>query len=226
MFVQNWGAIIFSSLDAIWAGFINFIPGFISALIIFLIGLIIAVGLAKLARRLVNVLRLDAMLEKMGFRVSLEKAGLKLDIGYFVGELVKWFLIIAFLLAAADILGLDRISLFLNSVLMYIPNVIIAVFILLAALIVATFLEKVVQAAILASDFSHALFLATVTKWSIFIFAIFAALTQLGVAPNLIGTLFTGFVAMVAIGGGIAFGLGGKEYAQELIGLLKRSIKK
>ena len=109
---------------------------------------------------------------------------------------------------------------------MYIPNVIIAVFILLAALIVATFLEKVVQAAILASNFSHALFLATVTKWSIFIFAIFAALTQLGVAPNLIGTLFTGFVAMVAIGGGIAFGLGGKEYAQELIGLLKRSIKR
>src|SRR3989338_5719434 len=134
MFIQTWGTVIFSSLEEIWTGFIDFIPGFISALIIFLIGLIIAVGLAKLVRRLVNILRLDAMLEKMGFRASLEKAGLKLDIGYFVGELVKWFLIIAFLLAAADILGLDRISLFLNNVLTYIPNVIIAVFILLAAI--------------------------------------------------------------------------------------------
>ncbi|OWK26660.1 MAG: hypothetical protein US76_01420 [Parcubacteria group bacterium GW2011_GWA2_38_13b] len=226
MFVQTWGTVIFSSLEAIWIGFVNFIPDFISALIIFLVGLIIAVGLAKLVRRLINILRLDSVLEKMGFRASLEKAGLKLDIGYFVGELVKWFLVVAFLLAATKILGLDEVSLFLRDVLTYIPKVIIAVFILLAALIVATFLEKVVQAAILASDFSHALFLATVTKWSIFVFAIFAALTRLDVAPNLIGTLFTGFVAMVAIGGGIAFGLGGKEYAQELIGLLKRSIKK
>ena len=224
MFIQNWGAIIFSSLEVIWAGFVNFIPNFIGAVIIFLIGLIIAVGLAKLAGRLVNILGFDAMLEKMGFRASLEKAGLKLNIGYFVGELVKWFIIIAFLLAAFDVLGLDKISLFLNSVLMYIPNVIIAVFILLAALIVATFLEKVVQAAILASNFSHALFLATVTKWSIFIFAIFAALTQLGVAPNLIGTLFTGFVAMVAIGGGIAFGLGGKEEAGKWLSEVKKKL--
>lgn len=224
--MQNWGNIVFSSLEIIWTGFVNFIPGFISALVIFSIGLIIAVGLAKATRRLIDALRIDSMLEKIGFRVSLEKAGLKLDIGYFVSELVKWFLIIVFLLAAAKILGLERISLFLDNVRMYIPDVIIAVFILLASLVVATFLEKVVQAVVLASNFSHALFLAAVTKWSIFIFAIFAALTQLGVAPNLIGTFFTGFVAMIAIGGGIALGLGGKEYAQELIGLLKKNIKK
>lgn len=226
MFAQTWGNIIFSSLETIWNGFIGFIPNFIGALIIFLIGMVIAVGLGKLAQRLVSALRVDIVLDKMGFRAPLERAGLGLDSGYFVGELVKWFLIIVFVLAAADILGLNTVTAFLNSVLLYIPNIIVAVLILLAAILVANFLERVVKAGVLASNLTHATFLATVTKWAILIFAIFAVLIQLGIAPTLINTLFTGFVAMLAIGGGIAFGLGGKDYAGELIDLLKRSITK
>jgi hypothetical protein len=226
MFAQNWGNTIFLSLETMWGVFVGFIPEFVSAVVILLIGIIIAVGLAKLGRRLVNALKIDMILEKMGFKGPMDRAGMKLDVGYFVGELIKWFLIIVFVLAASDILGLTMVSEFLNNVLLYIPKVIVAVFILLAAIIVASFLERLVKAAVLASNFSHASFLATVTRWAVFIFAIFAALVQLGIAPTLINTLFTGFVAMVAIAGGLAFGLGGKEYAGELIDTLKKSIKK
>lgn len=226
MFVQTWGDILYGSLGTMWTGFANFIPNFIGALVVFLIGMIIAAGLGKLARRLISVLMIDVILDKMGFKAPLEKAGMRLDSGYFVGELVKWFLIIVFVLAAADILGLSTVTAFLSQVLLYVPNIIVAVLILLAALIVANFLEKLIKAIISASSLTHATFLAAVAKWSILIFAIFAALIQLGVAPMLLNTLFTGFVAMLAISGGVAFGLGGKEYAGELIGLLKKNITK
>ncbi len=226
MFIQNWGDTIFSSLESLWMGFIGFLPGFLSAFIVFIIGLIIAVGVAKLAKRLVSALRVDSVLDKMGFKAPMERAGMKLDFSHFMGELVKWFLIIVFLVAAFDILGLDKITEFLNSVLLYIPNVIVAVFILLIAIVVANFLEKMVKAAVLAGKLTNAGFLATVTKWAVLIFAIFAALMQLGIAPALISTLFTGFVAMIAIAGGIAFGTGGKDYAGELIKRLEKSISK
>lgn len=224
--MQTWGDIVYGSLGTIWTGFVGFIPNFVGALIVFLIGMIIAVGLGKLVRRLIGALMIDVLLEKMGFKAPLEKAGMRLDSGYFVGELVKWFLIIAFVLASADILGLSTVTAFLGRVLFYVPNIIVAVLILLAALMVANFLEKFIKAIVLASNLTHATFLATVAKWSVLIFAIFAALIQLGVAPTLLNTLFTGFVAMMAIGGGVAFGLGGKEYAGELIGLLKKNITK
>lgn len=227
VFIQNLGNTIFSSMEAMWDIVIGFIPGFISAVIVLLVGVIIAAGLAKLGRKLVGALKIDAIFEKMGLKESMNKAGMKLDVGYFVGELVKWFLIIVFVLAASDILKLTTVSEFLNSVLLYIPRVIVAIFILLAAIIVANFLEKLVKAAVLAGNLSdYAPFLAVVTRWAIFVFAIFAVLIHLGIAQTLIGTLFTGFVAMVAIAGGLAFGLGGKEYAGELIDALKKSIKK
>lgn len=226
MFIQTWGNIIFSSLEIIWNGFIAFIPSLIGAIIVFLIGMVVAVGLGKFAQRLTNILRIDTLLDKMGFGAPMERAGLKLNPAHFIGELVKWFLIVVFALAAFDILGLDTITVFLNNVLLYIPNIIVAVLIMMIAIIVANFLEKLVKTGVLASNLTHASFLGAITRWAILIFAIFASLIQLGIAPQLINTLFTGFVAMIAIGGGIAFGLGGKEYAEDLIGTLRKIIRK
>lgn len=226
MFIETWGNVLVSSLDGLWQGFIDFLPVFVGALVIFLIGLVIAGGLGKLAERIIRALPVDLVLERLGFKEPLERAGLSLDSGRFVGGLVRWFLIIAFVLAAVDILHLTQISVFLNSVLLYIPNIIVAVIILLAAVLVASFLERVVRAAVDASELTHGGFLATLTRWTVFIFGIFAALIQLGIAPQLMNTLFTGIIAMLAIAGGLAFGLGGRDFASEVIEKIRSDMKK
>lgn len=226
MFIETWGNIIVSSLEGLWQGFIDFLPALVGAIVIFLIGLVIAGGLGKLAERIVRALPVDLILERLGFKEPLERAGLRLDSGKFVGGLVRWFLIIAFVLAAVDILQLNQVSAFLSSVLLYIPNIIVAVIILIAAVLVASFLERIVRAAVDASELTHGGFLATLTRWTVFIFGIFAALIQLGIAPQLMNTLFTGIIAMLAIAGGLAFGLGGRDFATSVIEKLRSDMRK
>jgi len=224
MIFQTWAEIVTASLQTLWAGFIDFLPNILGATVIFIIGWLIAALLGRLAAQVIRALRIDQVLEKMGFKKALSKASLKLDSGAFVGELVKWFFIIVFLMAATDILNLPQVTEFLGGVILYIPNLIVAVLILLAAVLIANFLHKLVKASVEASGLGSANFLASVTKWAILIFAVLAALLQLGVVPALIQTVFTGLVAALAIGIGLAFGLGGKDAAAQFIAKLKKDI--
>lgn len=225
MTIQTWTEVITASLQALWTGFIGFLPNLLGAFIIFTIGWIIAVLLGKLAAQIIRTLRIDQILEKMGFKRSLERANLKLNSGKFFGELVRWFFIIVFLMAATDILGLPEVTIFLRRVLLYIPQIIVAVLILLIAVLVANFLQRLVKASVEAAGLKSANFLGAVTKWAILIFALLAALLQLGIVPALIETLFTGFIAALAIGLGLSFGLGGKEMAAETINKLRDEIR-
>ena len=142
---------------------------------------------------------------------------MRLDSGKFLGELVKWFLILVFLLTATDILGLSQVSDFLKSVLMYVPNIIIAVVIMLAAVVIASFLQKLVKASVDVSGLKSGSFLGMMTKWAVLIFAVLAVLEQLSVAPGLVQTFFSGLMYTLALAVGLAFGLGGKEAAADFI---------
>ena len=224
--IQSWSNILLSSFENLWDGFLGFIPSFIGAVIIFAIGWVIAVGVGKLVVHLIRFLKVDQLLDRSGLIKSFEKTGMKFEISTLIGALVKWFVVVVFLLAAADILKLDRLTVFLNDVLLYIPNVIVAILILLAAFLIGNFLHQVVKTTSQAAGIVHANFLSAVTRWSVFIFGLFAALIQLGIAPSLMNTLFTGFVGLIAIAGGLAFGLGGKDIAGEFLGKLKKEISR
>lgn len=225
MAIQTWTEVVTASLQALWIGFVEFLPSLLGAIIVFIIGWIIASLLGKLATQIIRALRIDQILEKMGFKRSFDRANLKLDSGIFFGELVRWFFIIVFLMASTDILGLPEVTIFLNTVILYIPQLIVAVFILLIAVVVANFLQKLVKASVEAAGLNSANLLGAVTKWSILVFAVLAALLQLGIVPSLIQTLFTGFVAALTLAIGLSFGLGGKETAAEFLSKLKNEIK-
>lgn len=224
MVVQTWAEVVTSSLQTLWSGFINFLPNLLGAVIVFIIGWLIAVVLGKLAAQIIRALRIDQILEKMGFKKSLEKANLKLNSGKFIGELVKWFFIIVFLMAATDILNLPQVTEFLKRILFYIPHLIVAVLILLAAVLIANFLQKLVKASVEAAGLKSANFLSAITKWAILIFAVLAALLQLGIIPSLIQTIFTGLIAALAISIGLAFGLGGKDLAAQILSKLRKDV--
>ena len=216
--------ILLSSLQTLWLSFIGFFPTLLAALIVFIIGWLIAIALGRLANRIIKAIKLDVILAKIGFKKALAKAKLKLDSGRFFDELVKWFFIIVFLMAAADILGLYQVTEFLKGILYYIPNIVVAVVILLSAVIVANFLQKLVRASVDAAGLQAAGFLSGLTKWAILIFGFVAVLSQLGIAVTLINTLVIGLVAMLALAGGLAFGLGGRDQAARFLEKLKRDI--
>ena len=148
-----------------------------------------------------------------------------MDAASFLGALVKWFFVIVFLLAAANILGLTQVGDFLRDVLMYLPNVIIAALILIIAAIVADLVEKVLRGSLMAMGRGAHLAVPLV-RWSIWIFAFIAALLQLGIAVTLIQTFVTGIVAAIAIATGLAFGLGGKDAAAQFIDRVRGEIRR
>lgn len=213
MFVQTWADVITFTFQNLWTGFILFLPNFIGALVILFVGLVIAAGIGKVVEKLVDALKLDRLLDQLGLGRLLERANMKLRSGRFLGVLVQWFFIIVTLLAVSDILKLAAFSDFLKQVLLYVPNIVIAVLIMLAGVVVAAFLSKLVRASVLASRLHSAHFLGALTKWAVLVFAFLAALSQLGVAGALVNTLIMGFVAMLALAGGLAFGLGGRDVA-------------
>ncbi len=217
--------IILSSLRTLWLSFIGFLPTLLAALIVFIVGWLISSALGKLANRMLKILKLDLLLTKIGFRKALAKSKLKLDSGKFFEELVKWFFIIVFLMTAADILGLYQVTEFLKEILYYIPNIVVAIIILLITVIVANFLQKLIRAGVEAGRLQVAVFLGGVTKWVVLIFGFIAALIQLGIAATLIQTVVIGLVAMLALAGGLAFGLGGKDQAARFLDKLKRDIE-
>lgn len=216
--------IVRSSLLTLWSNVAGFLPRLVAAIVVFLIGWLIAVLLGKLAWHIVRVIRLDRGLDGIGFKKVWERSGYKLNSPFFFYELVKWFFIIVFLMAATDILGLSQVTEFLRSVVSYLPNVFVAAFVLLIGVLVARFVEGVVRASVRAAQLASANVLASIAKWAIVIFSLLVALSQLRIADDVIRIVITGLVAAGAIAVGLAFGLGGRAHADDWISKMRRHV--
>ncbi len=221
MFIQDWASVVVGSLQNLWIGFIGTLANIVGALIILIIGLIVAAGISALVEKVVNLIKLDKLLVSLGVQEYFERANMHVNSGKFFRKLVYWFLVVVFLLAATDILGFYSLSGFLRDVLLYVPNVIVAVLIMLATLVISHFLRGVVRASVKSAHLHGAGFLASLTWWAVVIFGLLASLSQLGIALAVVNALITGLIAMLALAFGLAFGLGGKDYAASLIGKLR-----
>jgi hypothetical protein len=225
MVLQQWANTITNAFESIWAGVAEVLPNLVAAVVIVIIGWIIASLVGKLIAHLVKSIKLDNALEQAGFGQVVKRAGMNLNTGAFIGGLVKWFIIIAFLVAAFDVLGLNQVNVFLQQVvLLYLPQVIVAVLIILVSVVIADVLSRAVVGSAKAAGIKSANFAGTVTKWAIWIFAILAALVQLGIAVGFIQTLFTGVVVALSLAFGLSFGLGGQEAASRYIEKVKSEI--
>lgn len=216
--------ILQSAFVELWAALVLFLPKLLFAVIVFLVGLLIAHLLRTLVARIVQILHVDELMLKLEVTQFFQKAGIKLNVAEFLGWIVKWFIVIVALIAAADALGWNQVTVFLSTVVSYIPNVMISVIILLVGLVLANFVQEVVKSALVAAHMESSQFLAGISRWAIVVFSFMAALVQLGIAQSLIQVLFTGFIAMIALAGGLAFGLGGREYAARILSKLSKDL--
>lgn len=225
MGIQTWGEVLRISFQQLWNGVIQFLPRIIIAVVVLIIGWIIAVALGRLASQIIRAFKVDKALQGLGAEGPLSRAGFKLDAGAFIGALVKWFLFIIFLVAAMDVLNLEHVNVFLRDVVLgYLPKVIVAALILIIGAVFADLAKRIISGSAKAAKLTSAGFLGGISKWAIWIFAILAALYELGVASSFIQTMFTGFIAMLAIAAGLAFGLGGKDAASRYIEKLRQDI--
>ncbi len=222
MILTNWLDTTFDALSNLWIGFIDFIPSLIGALIVFVIGWLIALAVGKVVAEVLKKIRFNQIFERGGWKSALEKADIKVDASEFVGSIIKWVLLIVFIAAAIEILGFNQLTVFLTAdVLPYLPNVVVAAFIFVVAVVIADILEKVVRASVEGVKSGYGGMVGLIIKWSILIFAILTILHQLGIGAVFMADLFKGIVAMIVIAVGLAFGLGGKEVAGEIVKDLK-----
>lgn len=225
MILQTWGNVLVASFRDIGLGLVAFIPNLLIAIIIFLAGWVVGSLLGRIVEKAIDAVKVDNALRSAGIETMLHRAGWKLHAGRFLGMLVEWFVIVVFLVASFDVLGLNQVNAFLQQVvLLYLPQVIIAVLMLLVAGVVAQVMQRIVTGAAAAAGIHSANFLGSVTKWAIWIFGILTALYQLGIAAPFVQTLFTGVVVAVSVAVGLAFGLGGQEAAARLLENVRREI--
>lgn len=225
MILNTWGQVLNTSFQGLWAGVIMFIPNLIVALIILCIGWAIGVIVAKGIMHFMKMIKFDEALRQAGFEGFVRKAGLNLNSGKFLGSIVKYFIIIVFLIASFDVLGLNQVTAFLQQIVVgYLPQLIIAVLILLVGGVVGDVLSRVVNASARTANLTSANVLATVAKWGVWVFAILVALSQMGIAAGFIQTLFTGFVVAVSLALGLSFGLGGQAAAARAIEKISNNI--
>ena len=214
---MSWGDVFNTSFQGLWFGFIQFAPRLVLAIVFFIIGWILGSLISKAIQQVFSSLKIDSLFSSIGADGFFKKAGVSLNSGYFIGEVARWFVIIVFLLPSLSLVGLTDVASYLtDGVLGFLPQVIIAAFVLIISAIVSEGLEKVVLATAKSVNLKSARMLSLVAKYAIWIFAIIIVLGKLGLGDYM-SILFTGLVAMLALSGALAFGLGAKDAAGRLI---------
>lgn len=198
-----------------------FIPKLIAGTVILLVGFILGSIVKQVVVEVSKALNIEGFLRRYGVPEAKEEFSWT----NVLAEIVRWFIIIIFLIPTADVWGLPQIVTVLNTFLLYLPNVFVATVIALIGFVFARLAHDLVLASIHGVSKDTSKTVASVTRTAIVIFVILAVLNQLGVASDLIRILFTGFVAMLALAGGIAFGLGGQGVASDILDALRKRLK-
>lgn len=212
--------VLITTLNGSVATIISFIPRFLSGFIILLIGLIISAFLKQLVREGLRLVKFETFLKKYGVPESKEAA----DWSTILSEIIRWFVVIVFLIPAAQVWGLGKFVDVLNNILLYLPNVLIAVLLLLVGFVISKLVYDLIIASVRGWSKDNAKTVAMVGRWAVLVFVFLVVLNQLGIASDLIRILFAGIIAMVALAGGLAFGLGGKDAARDIIERLRKKI--
>jgi len=195
------------------------------SLLIVLVGWLVSGGIGQLVAALLDKIRINQALKRMGWEEALAKADIELNVSKFFGWMVKWIFVIIFLMVASEVLGLSGFTEFLIKVLDYIPNIIIAALIFVVAVFLTDFSYRIVLASAQRARISYSKLLGASIRGGIWTFAILAILLQLGVASEIIKAMVYGMVGIITLAVGLAFGLGGKDLAAEILKEFKEKIK-
>jgi hypothetical protein len=220
--VLEWDNLIAEPVRQMLTRILAYIPVLLGALIILIVGWIIAKAIRGIIDWLLKVVRFDTLADKAGISGILRKGDLKVSAREVVSGIVYWLIIIMVLVMTVDALGLPKASDVLASLFAYVPNVIAALLVLVVAMFLSSFVSGIVRTAAGNAKLPKPQILAGISRWAIIIFAATIALEQLGIAPLLVTGTFNIVLGGVVLALALAFGLGGKDAAAKYLEELKQ----
>ena len=220
---SNWQSLIIAPVREMLTKILGYLPTLFGALIILILGWIVARIIKRLLEALLKAIRFDALADKSGITGILKKGDLKITASQVISGLVYWLVIIMVLVMVVNALGLPKASDVLASLFAYVPKVIGALFVLVVAMFLASFVSSIVQTAAGNAHLPRPELYAGVSRWAIIIFAATIALGELGIGTLLVTATFNIILGGVCLGLALAFGLGGKDVAARYLDeLIKR----
>lgn len=199
--------------DMMLSEIIDFVPSLLGAILILLVGLVVAKLLEKATDAILERLHFDQALNRGGVHRALARTGTELDPSSLVARLVFWVVALVAILMASNALGLTTVSQMFYSLITYIPNIIVAVLIVIVGLMLGELVRDLIAASM--GGVSGYSVVGRAAKAAIVILAVFMALDQLEVAPDIVRTAFTLLLGAAALAAGLAFGLGCRDLAGE-----------
>lgn len=194
-----------------------FIPALIGALIILLIGVIVARVVRAIIVRLLGAVHFDQIMQRTGIPGLLERGGVRTDIAGFVAGLIYWFIFLIFLVAAANALGVPTITAIVTSIVLFLPNVLVAVVILIIGSLIANFVSGIVRSSMTTTNIKGSGLIAGLVRYAILAFVVIMALDQIGVGAAIVQTLFACVAGGLTLALAIAFGFGGRDTAKDIV---------
>ena len=211
--------------QVIWEKSTQVSPSIFWAAMLFFAGMIAAKSAQSLTISFLNKLRLNKIIKRIGLKETLSKIDIEFDASRFFGEIVKWFVVILFLMTCSEILGLVQLNSFLEKVIAYFPNIFVSALIFIVSAFLTDFSQKVFLGTLEREKITYSKILGRSARWVIWFLAVLAILYQLRVTPTLILVIFIGIVIIISLALGLAFGLGGKELAVKILRELEEKFK-
>jgi hypothetical protein len=206
--------------------FLSAIPRIIGFAVVLIVGWIISSLLARGVEALLHAVKFNDLARRSGFADFVQKTGVRDDSAGVIAGIVKWFVRLITLVVAFDTLGLPAVSNVLNQLLLWLPNLIVALVVLVIGGLAANALSRLVRGATAEAGFNNPDTLATVARVAVWGFAIVVAITQLGIATTLINTIIIGLIGGLALAFGLAFGLGGRDRAAQILDTIGRNAQR
>lgn len=214
--IRDTGEAVFYSLRDALMHFVSFLPALIGAVIILIVGWLLSGLLARLIERALRAVGLESAVERSGIGDFVRRSGTRMTISGVIATLVKYFLFLIFVQAAANVLGIPQLTEIINRIILFIPNVVVAMAIIVIGSLIARLLSGLVRSSVSELGVGNPNLLASLTQYIILGFAVVAAIDQLGIAAVLVNTLLIGLIGSVALAVGLAFGLGGRDVAAQI----------
>lgn len=205
--------------------FIDVLPNIFLGIVIILLGLYISKKIRDLVIHFLNRLRLNQMLSSLGWQEFFNRFNTKLDIPRFFGTITQIYFLLWVVLLVLDMLSLSIVGNIISNIINYYPNIFISIVIFIVAVFIADFSKKIIVSDFREEKLTYSNFLGNIIASSVWVIAILAILYQLQIAQTLILIAFIGFIALIVLTVGIAFGLGGKEIAKKTLEDIEKKIK-
>ncbi len=216
-YLSDWGAALMASLSAALAMLFSSVPKIMGFLIIVLAGWLIASLVERAVAAVLRTIHFNDLSERSGLADFVRKMGTDTDASGVIGLVAKWFIRLIALVVAFDALGLPAVSDVLRQLLLWLPNAVVALVVLVIGGLAARALSKLVRGAAAEGGLGNPNLLAKAANTLVWAFAIVVAVNQIGIATELVNTLFMGFVGALALAAGLSFGLGGRDTAAEIV---------